>query len=80
MFFKSCKLLMYADDLCVMLAMLDQYKKRIFEHPPYCPDLPPCDFHIFGPVEKALKGGHPIGRRRTKRCEGILQSAATKIV
>ena len=24
--------------------------------PPYSPDLSPCDFHVFGPLKKALKG------------------------
>jgi hypothetical protein len=22
------------------------------EHPPYIPDLPPSDFHLFGPLKK----------------------------
>lgn len=35
---------------------LQRKKWRILEHPPYSPDLSPCDFHIFGPLKKALKG------------------------
>jgi len=27
------------------------------EHPPYSPDLSPCDFHMFGPLKEALAGG-----------------------
>nr|QLJ84876.1 transposase-like protein [Dichotomius schiffleri] len=26
------------------------------EHPPYSPDLSPCDFHLFGPLKEALGG------------------------
>jgi histone-lysine N-methyltransferase SETMAR len=24
------------------------------EHPPYSPDLSPCDYHLFGPLKEAL--------------------------
>jgi hypothetical protein len=24
--------------------------------PPYSPDLSPCDYHVFGPLKKTLKG------------------------
>ncbi|EFN74649.1 Histone-lysine N-methyltransferase SETMAR, partial [Camponotus floridanus] len=27
------------------------------EHPPYSPDLSPCDYHMFGPLKEEL-GGH----------------------
>lgn len=26
------------------------------EHPPYSPDLSPCDYHLFGPLKEALGG------------------------
>jgi len=26
------------------------------EHPPYSPDLSPCDYHMFGPLKEALGG------------------------
>ena len=26
------------------------------EHPPYSPDLSPCDFHIFGDLKKDIRG------------------------
>lgn len=26
------------------------------EHPPYSPDLSPCDFYLFGPLKEALRG------------------------
>lgn len=26
------------------------------EHPPYSPDLSPCDYHLFGPMKEALGG------------------------
>ncbi|GBO14025.1 hypothetical protein AVEN_240043-1 [Araneus ventricosus] len=32
------------------------YGWEVLEHPPYSPDLSPCDFHIFGALKKALQG------------------------
>jgi len=29
---------------------------EVLSHPPYSPDLAPCDFHLFGPLKKALRG------------------------
>src|SRR5258705_5524008 len=31
---------------------------EILEHPPYSPDLSPCDFHTFGLMKAALAGRH----------------------
>jgi histone-lysine N-methyltransferase SETMAR len=28
----------------------------VLDHPPYSPDLSPCDYHVFGPLKKTLKG------------------------
>jgi histone-lysine N-methyltransferase SETMAR len=28
----------------------------VLRHPPYSPDLAPCDFHLFGPLTDALRG------------------------
>ncbi|GFU50562.1 histone-lysine N-methyltransferase SETMAR [Trichonephila clavipes] len=35
---------------------LDKLKWETLDHPPYCPDMSPCDFHVFGPLKKHLKG------------------------
>ena len=37
---------------------LDQFHWEKLEHPPYSPDLSPCDFHLFGPLKEALGGQH----------------------
>lgn len=29
---------------------------EILDHPPYSPDLSPCDYHVFGPLKEALGG------------------------
>ena len=29
---------------------------KVLPHPPYSPDLTPCDFHVFGPLKEALCG------------------------
>ncbi|GFY74830.1 hypothetical protein TNIN_407381 [Trichonephila inaurata madagascariensis] len=28
------------------------------DHPPYSPDMSPCNFHVFGSLEKHLKVKH----------------------
>ncbi|GFW43319.1 histone-lysine N-methyltransferase SETMAR [Trichonephila clavipes] len=35
---------------------LDKFKWETLDHPPYSPDMPPCDPHVFGPQKKHLKG------------------------
>lgn len=35
---------------------LEQLGWETLEHPPYSPDLSPCDFHLFGPLKEALGG------------------------
>ncbi|GFS66023.1 histone-lysine N-methyltransferase SETMAR [Trichonephila clavipes] len=35
---------------------LDKFKWETLDHPPYSPDMSPCDFHVFGPLKKHLKG------------------------
>src|ERR1043166_3000237 len=36
------------------------------QHPPYSPDLAPSDYHVFGPMKKALSG-------RRFRCDEEVQ-------
>ena len=31
-----------------------EMKWTLLDHPPYSPDLPPCDFHLFGPLKEIL--------------------------
>jgi hypothetical protein len=38
------------------VARLAEYGFRRMPHPPYSPDLAPCDFSIFGTVKRKLKG------------------------
>ena len=40
----------------VTQSVLAKFKWEQFEHPPYSPDMSPCDFHLFGPLKKHLKG------------------------
>lgn len=34
---------------------LDELGWETLEHPPYSPDLLPCDYHLFGPLKEALE-------------------------
>ncbi|GFV71560.1 putative mariner transposase [Trichonephila clavipes] len=35
---------------------LAKHSIPVLEHPPYSPDLEPCDFYLFSKVKSALKG------------------------
>ncbi|KAL4105171.1 hypothetical protein QTP88_020443 [Uroleucon formosanum] len=37
---------------------LKQWKFEVLQHPPYSPDLAPCDFHFFPDLKRDLKGTH----------------------
>jgi len=36
--------------------LMQHFQWGVLHHPPYSPDLSPCDFHVFGPLKKAWKG------------------------
>jgi hypothetical protein len=42
---------------CVVLTQqfLGKYKMAVISHPPYSPDLPPCDFFLFPKIKLKLK-------------------------
>ena len=35
---------------------LAEIKWEVLGHPPYSPDLSPCDYAIFGPLKKGMRG------------------------
>ena len=35
---------------------LQRFGWETLQHPPYSPDLSPCDFHIFGDLKKDIRG------------------------
>jgi hypothetical protein len=39
-----------------MLPTLRRFGWGVLDHPPYSPDLSPCDYHTFGPLKNTLKG------------------------
>ena len=38
--------------------VLNQLSINVIEHPPYSPDLSPCDFFLFGRLKKMIRGRH----------------------
>ncbi len=36
--------------------LLHRFKWEVWQHPPYSPDLAPCDFHVFGKLKKDIGG------------------------
>lgn len=45
----------------------------ILEHPPYSPDLAPCDFYLFPKLKTALKGTrfHTLEEVKTKTADQL---------
>ena len=41
---------------CECVSALSQHGFKILPHPPYSPDLSPCDFHPFPQIKRQLKG------------------------
>jgi [histone H3]-lysine36 N-dimethyltransferase SETMAR len=37
---------------------LNHYNWEVLDHPSHSPDLAPSDFHLFGPLKRALSGKH----------------------
>jgi hypothetical protein len=35
----------------------------VLDHPPYSPDLSPCDYNVFGPLKETLRAGGSIPMR-----------------
>ena len=35
---------------------LEKHRIKILPHPPYSPDISPCDFYLFGPLKSYLEG------------------------
>ncbi len=40
---------------CEMHAILKDFKWKLFPHPPYSPDLAPCDYHLFPALKDHLE-------------------------
>jgi len=38
----------------------------VLEHPPYSPDLAPCDFCLFQKIKSVLKGNHLVSVENVK--------------
>ena len=41
---------------CVVISFLASDKVKVLNHPPYSPDLSPCDFFLFPRLKKMLSG------------------------
>ena len=42
----------------IVTRYLKQERVRLLPHPPYSPDLAPCDFFLFLKIKKELAGRH----------------------
>ena len=39
-----------------VMSLLGRYELEILEHPPYCPDISPCDFDLFPKIKEDMRG------------------------
>lgn len=44
------------DNARLTLDIISKLGWKVLEHPPYSPDLSPCDYHMFGPLKETLGG------------------------
>jgi hypothetical protein len=42
----------------------------VLEHPPYLPDLAPCNFYLFPKIKSVLKGTHFFSRKCESKNSG----------
>ncbi|KAL4126372.1 hypothetical protein QTP88_010594 [Uroleucon formosanum] len=54
---KNSRFSLLQERLCLRTAP-KQLKFEVLQHPPYSPDLAPCDFHFFSDLKRDLKGTH----------------------
>ena len=47
---------------CVIKSFLASEKVKVFNHPPYSPDVSPCDFFLFPRLKKMLSGNKYTSR------------------
>ncbi|KAJ4452248.1 hypothetical protein ANN_03766 [Periplaneta americana] len=48
-------------------AVLTEFEWKLFDHPPYSPDLAPSDFHVFLHLKKFLSSGERFGNDEERR-------------
>ncbi|XP_068082192.1 cell adhesion molecule Dscam2 [Anabrus simplex] len=53
--------------------LLQRFKCEVWQHPPYSPDLAPCDYHVFGKLRK------DHGGRRFRNVEEVKPAVSTWI-
>ena len=55
----------------------------VLEHPPYSPDLAPCDFYLFPKIKSVLKGTHFVSaehvKQKRRRSSTALQNITCRI-
>ena len=58
---------------------LRKLKFKVMAHPPYSPDLAPSDYHLFGPLEKAIRGRRFTSDHEVKKAGHAWLAAQPKI-
>jgi transposase len=50
----------------------------VLEHPPYSPDLSPCDFYLFPEIKSVLKGTHFMSVENVKAKKAEILNSLTE--
>jgi len=53
-----------------MKQFLANKNSTVLEHPPYSPDLAPCNFYSFPNIKSVLKGNHFVSEEHVKAKNG----------
>jgi hypothetical protein len=53
---KNGSWILFHDNALSVKTFLAKHKFPVLEHPPYSPELAPCDFFLFPKIKSALKG------------------------
>ena len=56
---------------------LQRFDWETLQHPPYSPDLSPCDFYVFGDLKKDIRGRWFTFGRGSARVGEIVDPSAT---
>ena len=64
-----------AHTAAITVVFLDENQVQLLPHPPYPPDLSPCDFFLLPEMKKRLKSTHlRASKMHVKRSRGLLKS------
>ena len=59
--------------------LLRRWRWKMLEHPPYSPDMSPCDYNVFAKVKESLRGTRSVQEMNLSVLQGGQYGTATKM-